>query len=230
VNVNVIDNFYPVPVWDRAVALSEASRFRFFWQDIDGYFYWNLPIGGNDPHRSRITNASLALGEPINYEDPIPSSFSQIAFQHLWEDFKNHFPTLDVHPYSVYANLHTFGTEGFPHQDSTEDSCTVITYLNRFWDVRWGGATAFYDKMGSFETEDWPQQAEYKRVVVPKANRVIIFDSRIPHGVIPLSRIFTGARITLMYKIDVPYGTLIKHWEQESLNPHPLKEHNTHPQ
>jgi hypothetical protein len=201
--VRVENNFYhPGLVFD-AIDLAEASRFRYFWGDVENQFYWNLPVNGFDSRRELIDTISGGVGETLQGEwVGKPGEFRQRAFYLLWEQFQERFQ-VQAEPSSCYINLMTFAAEGFPHLDSTEPETTVITYLTRGWDIRWGGGTAFYTTSGSPET--WGLNAEIGMTVKPAFNRVVAFDSRILHGVMPMSRTFLGARLTLMFKIPMAF-------------------------
>lgn len=107
----------------------------------------------------------------------------------------------------AYVNGYTFGTDAFYHIDDkwivdkhgpdvlTE---TIIVYLNQRWDKDWGGETSIVNSDGDIEYS-----------VLPKANRVLIFDSTKYHSARPLSRICPELRSVLVFK-TIDYSCLSK--------------------
>ena len=92
--------------------------------------------------------------------------------------------------YDVYANGHTFGTQGSFHQDwHDERGRTFLFYANENWKVEWGGKTSFM-----FGPDD-------TYFHVPKPNTAILFPGIIPHTAEVTSRSFTGLRITIAWKL-----------------------------
>jgi len=102
----------------------------------------------------------------------------------------------------TYVNGYTFGTDAFYHVDDkwiadkhgpevlTE---TIIVYLNDRWNKDWGGETSIVNS---------DDDIEYS--VLPKPNRVLVFDSNKFHSARPLSRICPELRSVLVFKtIDV---------------------------
>ena len=93
-----------------------------------------------------------------------------------------------------YANAHTYGTEGYKHEDGLRDGdTTVVVYMNsEDWNVDWGGETQVYENgetvLGSY----------------PKKNRAIIFKSNMMHRATPVCRDYFGLRVTLMFKTTAP--------------------------
>lgn len=98
----------------------------------------------------------------------------------------------------TYINGYTFGTDGYYHVDDswivekhgpdvlTE---TIIVYLNQHWNKDWGGETSIVDSEGDIEFS-----------ILPKANRVFVFDSTKLHSARPLSRICPELRTVLVFK------------------------------
>lgn len=91
---------------------------------------------------------------------------------------------------TVYANGHTYGTKGRPHQDSyDENGFTFLYYPNSVWDLEWGGKTAFILDKDKY----------YFRT--PKPNSAVLFPGMIWHYAEETSRLFTGLRITIAWKL-----------------------------
>lgn len=92
--------------------------------------------------------------------------------------------------YDVYANGHTFGTQGSFHQDwHDKRGLTFLYYANQTWKPEWGGKTAF---MFSDETMYFH---------LPRPNTAISFPGLIPHSAEITSRSFTGLRVTIAWKL-----------------------------
>lgn len=106
-----------------------------------------------------------------------------------------------------YVNGYTFGTDAYYHIDdnwivekfgSNVLTETIIVYLNETWDKDWGGETSILNS---------DNEIEYS--VLPKANRVLIFDSNKFHSARPLSRICPELRSVLVFK-TIDYSCLSK--------------------
>jgi SM-20-related protein len=71
-----------------------------------------------------------------------------------------------------WLNLSTHMTKLHFHTDRNkeENGRTLLFYVHNTWDVEWGGETLFTDSRGDVEI-----------AVSCKPNRVIVFDSDIPH-------------------------------------------------
>jgi hypothetical protein len=199
----VLNNFYPSDLLVKAIQCAAASRYRWGWGDVANAHYWNIPVAGRDGHEDRIRKVEKDIGESLNGEDKEPyRDFSQECFENLF----NYFCQKGGGSFEfsqIYCNLHTFGAEGFPHIDNEEGGTTVINYLCYSWDIRWGGATAFYSDPCPSNREGI--ESDIEAAIIPKFNRVVIFDSRKLHGVIPLSKMFGGERVTMMFKLDMDF-------------------------
>ena len=88
-----------------------------------------------------------------------------------------------------YCNGHTFGSSGNFHIDwNNETGRTVILYANDIWKQEWNGKTVF-DINGKYHYIDF----------VP--NSIVIFPGIIPHRAESTSRLFTGLRKTVAWKL-----------------------------
>jgi hypothetical protein len=95
-----------------------------------------------------------------------------------------------------YANGHTYGLGGRTHADGNEPGLyTLLCYPMPTWDPAWGGETVFHRTDG-----------EIALAVLPKPNRAVLFDARIPHEGRAPSRDFAGLRVTVAFKLG-PAGT-----------------------
>lgn len=97
----------------------------------------------------------------------------------------------------VYVNGYTYGTDAYMHRDDawirevygdvlTE---TAIVYLNDEWNPDWAGETVILDELGEIE-----------KSVLPKKNRVLVFDSNKLHAARPLTRVCPELRKVLVFK------------------------------
>jgi Rps23 Pro-64 3,4-dihydroxylase Tpa1-like proline 4-hydroxylase len=116
----------------------------------------------------------------------------------LWNEIQKHLPE-KVRLHRGYVNAHTYGVEDLIHVDDPEleKGLTIIVYLCRAWYPEWFGQTMF------FSSSDRLNHNEIVQSVIPKFNRVLMFDTDISHCVSPLSRRFTGVRLTCMFKVEV---------------------------
>lgn len=95
-----------------------------------------------------------------------------------------------------YLNGYTYGTDGYAHQDDTwinGGSETCIVYLNDGWNRDFAGETVIYDALNEIEYS-----------VLPKAGRLLIFDSKKFHAARPVSRICNELRTVLVFKAAPP--------------------------
>ena len=90
----------------------------------------------------------------------------------------------------VYANGHTFGTQGAFHVDWYDSSGrTFLYYANPTWRPIWGGKTAFHLGNDEMYYHD------------PKPNSAILFPGNIQHAAEATTRPFTGLRVTFAWKL-----------------------------
>jgi hypothetical protein len=129
-------------------------------------------------------------------------SFSDLIFEEVWNETKKRLFETGVLG-SSYINGLLYGMEAHPHIDTSEtDFATVICYLTQGWNIHWGGETVFYDKPYSSDPAhpDY-YSAEIIKSVLPKPNRVVVFQGNIMHSVRALSKSYKGTRATLMFKV-----------------------------
>jgi hypothetical protein len=78
---------------------------------------------------------------------------------------------------NAYINHYAIGTSVSKHCDSSvENEFTILIFCNKFWETTWGGEIAFYKDNSSFHS-----------MVDVKPGRIILFDSRISHKVMPMT-------------------------------------------
>lgn len=92
-----------------------------------------------------------------------------------------------------YANGMCYGQDGGVHTDANDPGTyTLVCYPHDRWSPNWGGETLFYDH----------SESTVVGCAYPRPNGGVLFDGRIPHRAAGVSRIFTGMRITLMFKVE----------------------------
>jgi hypothetical protein len=117
------------------------------------------------------------------------------VFDAIWQQVRPRCEALAGAPLRVvrqYANGHTYGLGGRPHQDDLRPGCfTLLYYPMREWKEEWEGETVFHDSQG-----------EIAETVRPRPNRAVFFDSRIPHAGRAPGRACHALRVTVAYKLE----------------------------
>jgi SM-20-related protein len=90
-----------------------------------------------------------------------------------------------------YSNSHTYGIDGSIHTD--DGNVTALYYPCMDWDVSWEGGTSFYNK----EMNDCIKYVSYK------FNRMILFDAKIPHRAMPVTRECYELRTSVVFKASM---------------------------
>lgn len=110
--------------------------------------------------------------------------------KNIWTLLKEEYFLNDV-LVRCYANAITRGIDQKIHTDDYHpDSKTCILYVNKEWNVDWGGETIIWDK-------------EKRRIVdsyLPKYNSILLISGNCHHGVRPVSSYCDDLRMTLMFK------------------------------
>lgn len=92
----------------------------------------------------------------------------------------------------MYANATTMSDVPYPHSDSDfKDDLTILYYVNPEWSITYGGETVFLS-----DSRD-----EIIRSVIPKAGRLVVFNSAIPHCPRVHNRIGPNHRFTIAFKL-----------------------------
>ena len=125
----------------------------------------------------------------------------------LWEKTKELLPVKDYILKRAYVNISRFGDEDRIHIDgkSSSSGLTAIVYLSGKWKITWGGQTNFYTKFTEKANLPNDDETEYEneiiRSVIPKQNRVVIFNSTIPHSAGIISKTCLENRYACVFKI-----------------------------
>ena len=188
----VVDNFFPSELIDSVVSKSNNYEWKFCRTDKNEDTYWTVHVYGNN-----YTSTD---------KEPLESEFRLQEVKDCWEFIKNKFiQTIgDGNLESCYLNGLTHGIEAHAHVDnkSSDNFVTVICYVCEAWNSHWCGETCFYN-MG--HSENPAHEIYYShdiiKSVLPRYNRVVMFDGNVVHSVRPLSKTFKGLRKTLMFKL-----------------------------
>jgi SM-20-related protein len=113
--------------------------------------------------------------------------------QILWETVSK--KILEVNPVKhkmerFYMNAHTYGQDGYIHTD--DGSITAIYYPFK-WDVSHEGGTSFYNE----------EQDDCIFYCSNKFNRLILFDAKIPHRAMPMTRDCYKLRSVVVFKTSM---------------------------
>lgn len=97
---------------------------------------------------------------------------------------------------NYYINHYGLMTGVSKHTDSAfSDHYTILVFCNNYWEDTWGGEIAFYD-------DNTPKNA----LIEFKPKRIILFDSRISHKVLPMTRNARKDRYTMAIKCATKNG------------------------
>jgi len=97
---------------------------------------------------------------------------------------------------NYYINHYALMTPVSRHTDSSyPNTYTILINCNKFWDDDWGGEIKFYNEFSNVHN-----------IVDFVPGRVIFFDSRIEHKVMPLTAIAKKSRFTIAIKCANPDG------------------------
>lgn len=146
---------------------------------------------------------NLVSGEKYETDDPFYdiSNDEDFYLKPFWETIQTKLGHRRLR--RVYFNGYTYGTDGYFHKDSrTLDTSkfvknsvpiqeTILCYCNEKWNPDWAGETVF------MSTND---ETTMIASVLPKINRVVVFNGEINHVARPVSRAFNGLRTILAFK------------------------------
>ena len=125
----------------------------------------------------------------------------------LWEKTKELLPVKDYRLKRAYVNISRFGDEDVIHVDDNDYSLglSVILYLSGKWKITWGGQTNFYTKFTKKANLPNDDETEYENEIVhsviPKQNRVVVFNKNIPHSAGIISKTCLQNRYACVFKI-----------------------------
>jgi Rps23 Pro-64 3,4-dihydroxylase Tpa1-like proline 4-hydroxylase len=101
-----------------------------------------------------------------------------------------------VHVGHHYINHYSLMTNVAKHVDSSfSDFMTILVFPNKYWNREWGGEIAFYS-----------EKSEQHTLVEYKPGRIIVFDSRIAHKVLPMNQSAKKDRYSIAIKCSTDIG------------------------
>lgn len=173
-NIYRVDNLVPDHVLEDVERELSGCGWKYGWQS-------NLNVQFGHWHHDFFSEAGAHSTDPI--ERQLPESILSV-----WNVIRARCIP-DAVLLRVYANGHTYGTDGYPHKDGhTDDGRTVVLYLNRHWKMGWAGELVFFER------------EEIVAAVLPKYGRAVIFPSTCVHAARSVSRICPALRMCLVFK------------------------------
>jgi SM-20-related protein len=141
--------------------------------------HWNVFFAGN-----------LKNEKPGNCEAELMGNEFFKPIQEFWQILKTG-PLAGHEPVRVYANAHTYGTDGYVHTDSEDiNYYSTICYMHSEWHHDWAGELVFFNQ----------DRSDITRAVFPRSGRIVTFHGAVPHCARPLSRDCSALRISLVFK------------------------------
>ncbi|WP_080672299.1 2OG-Fe(II) oxygenase [Bradyrhizobium japonicum] len=180
--VKEYDGLVPLRLQAELAQLAKQPIWGFGWHSSsarDRYAFWHAHGAGGDAKSRESCAAELE---------------ANVAFQPVYKLFKLLQKNILAghEPLRVYANLHTFGHEGYPHRDSPdrENYWTTVYFAHEEWHSAWGGELAFLN-----DTYD-----EIIHSTFPRPGRLVQFSGSTPHCARGVSRECSKARVTVVIK------------------------------
>ena len=124
------------------------------------------------------------------------------------KQIKNHIKN-DVYIGHSYINHYWHHTASPGHTDSSFDNTlTILIFCNNYWQENWGGEIKFYDS-----------SSKANLIFDFKPGRIIVFDSRLEHKVLPITLDAKKPRFSLAMKASTDQGldSLIKMYSKENI-------------
>lgn len=172
----VIDNFLPAVTYQKLIDFVFDTHWQYGWRTSNAVDQFIFNANYVKVPKDNVDNIEDKITDPILAE--------------VWSLIKQHFHLKTL--IRCYANLTTFGVDGYPHTDSKESNhITVIVYIADNWNINFGGATVLFDK------------GEIVKSVIPQPNRVFAFNGNQMHAASPLTKLCMKPRMTLMFKATI---------------------------
>ena len=193
--IEILDNFYPEELINN-LDKARQYEFQFFRTDAENQLYWSLNL----------------YGEEYGEENLNIDSFKKNEVKLLWDYFSSKFNVDINYLEACYINGISYGVEAHPHIDFPDkNSTTVILYLCEAWNCYWSGETVFFKNEWVNNPADQSfYDNEIIKSVLPRKNRIVLFEGNIVHSVRPLSKTYKDLRLTLMFKLkNISVDTLM---------------------
>jgi len=186
-DVKVVDDLVDTSLMQELFELGASPIWQYGWRSnvkVDKYFFWHAHFAGRG-----IDNRTSCLDE-LNARADLRCVYE------LWSLLEN--TILSGHePLRIYANAHTYGTEGFCHTDNIDDEnyYSTVFYAHAGWESNWGGELLFFDDMGDVTNS-----------VAAKPGRIVSFPGSLIHKVASPSRTCAALRISYVFKTQFANG------------------------
>jgi hypothetical protein len=143
-------------------------------------------------HKSDINTTELdSRFSCLMTKDELINSGLIPCIEHIAKTFNTH-----IHVGHQYINHYSLMTNVAKHVDSSfQDFMTILVFPNKHWNGEWGGEIAFYS-----------EKTEQHTLVEYKPGRVIVFDSRIAHKVLPMNQSAKKDRYSIAIKCATELG------------------------
>lgn len=175
--IRTVENFLPDEMYDKLARRFWNPAMYYGWKahnENDPHGHWNHQIGISTNHTNLADVSS-------KFDDQIKEIWEYVSS--TYEELKNN------KVIRCYVNGHTYGVDGYFHEDSKrDDEITIVLYLNDNWKLDWAGETVF-EKDGDIIYSS-----------IPKKNRAVMFNSKIQHAARGVSRQCHDLRKTFMFK------------------------------
>lgn len=191
-DIQIVDSALPEDLYNLALSYAEFMPLQHGWRNVNGsvrrFWHKNFVLPGTYKHHY----TPEVVDPQMNYEnfqkEMNPFSFVAEMIRHKY---------FNSTPFTrVWINVQDFGNEGDIHRDFNTDYCrttkSAILYLQKSWDVDWGGDLAIFDEKG-----------EIRKSILVKPNRLVVFNGCCRHSVRPLSRFCTEVRRALVFATEV---------------------------
>lgn len=183
-DIRVLDDFLPAALHEDIVDFFQGPLWCYGWKSNSKKeqvpnCHWNVLFAGGKKKEKEERCESELMESP--FLAPI---------QEVWQLLKAG-PLAGHEVVRVYANAHTYGTDGYVHTDSTDaDYYSTICYVHPTWHYDWAGDLVFFDE--GF--------AEIVRAIYARPGRIVTFHGNVPHCARPLSRDCKALRMSLVFK------------------------------
>jgi len=117
--------------------------------------------------------------EELHLDSIIDDAFADFEF-----NLKIDIAYFNHYPLHAYVNRHI--------DEISPKTATIIICCNKYWEESWGGELKIYDNSGPIH-----------KVIDYAPGRIIIFDSRLEHKVLPITPYARSDRFTLAIKTQV---------------------------
>jgi SM-20-related protein len=179
-DIHVVDDFLEDSTFLNLSSSLADSAWSYGWRSSKGrnYGIWHTHIVGGDK------DCRIACDHELKQDQ------ERQLYSTIWQELtRSHLNECSL--LRAYANAQTYGLDGGVHTDNKapHECMTAIIYGHPYWAFPWGGELVFYTALG-----------EVMYSVSPSPNRLVIFDSAIPHMARAPHRECPALRVSLVYK------------------------------